>query len=104
MSLNPALASNGKVVSSLPLSDGLHCRIWKSKCVLVSFSPLFWDQVKKEAHTVETPLKHGSRGGDLPSVCRSAPLSSLVPCFGALFVLLYNVLKVITFNTLPEFH
>ena len=21
-----------------------------------------WDQVKREAHSVETPLKHGSRG------------------------------------------
>ena len=22
-----------------------------------------WDQVKREGHSVETPLKHGSRGG-----------------------------------------
>ena len=34
--------------------------------------------MKREAHSVETPLKHGSGGGgggDLPSVCRAAPLS-----------------------------
>ena len=37
--------------------------------------------MKREAHSVETPLKHGSRGGggggDHPSVCRVEPLSSL---------------------------
>ena len=35
---------------------------------------LFWDRVKRGAHSVETPLKDGSRGE-----IRAAPLSSLVP-------------------------
>ena len=39
--------------------------------------------MKREAHSVQTPLKHGSGGGggggDLPSVCRAVPLTSLVP-------------------------
>ena len=35
--------------------------------------------MKREAHSVKTPLKHGSRGGDLLSFCRVVPLSSLVP-------------------------
>ena len=36
------------------------------------------DRVEREAYSVKTPLNMG-RGGELPSVFRAAPQSSLVP-------------------------
>ena len=44
------------------------------------FITVFKDQVKREVHSVEIPLKlTWVEEGDLPSVFRAVPQSSLVP-------------------------
>ena len=49
-------------------------------CPWLNVSIILTDQVKREAHSLEMPLKHGSRGGgDLLSVFGAAPAYSLVP-------------------------